>query len=41
MPIEKSKTSIKFNNGYEYPIIGLGTWKVDIPNNIKIIYVEH
>lgn len=26
--------NIKFNNGQEYPMFGLGTWKVNIKFNI-------
>lgn len=32
---------VKFNNGQEFPIFGLGTWKVTILILIIILFKEH
>jgi hypothetical protein len=31
----KMVPTVKLNNGYHFPVIGLGTYNVSMPNNLK------
>lgn len=34
-----STSNIKFSNGLEIPVLGLGTYKVDIKKNLKFLFL--